>query len=94
MTSMPSTMPGQTALEVIAKVEVRLRMTGSAGKALIGELQSPALDGVDLSNYDRFRVYLSQLARDALNYASGTKRRSSSFREWQWYMRAKRWMKR
>jgi len=86
-------MPGQAAIEVLAEVEARLRSTRESGEALIGELQSPAFECVDLWQYWHFRVYLSQPARDALGYASGEKRRMTSFSRWKWIKKARPWSK-
>ena len=89
--SPPHSMPGQTEIEIIAEIEARLDSTGESGRALIGEIQSPAFECVDLWQYWRFRVYLSQPARDALNYISGPKRRRIPFYLWRWRKAARPW---
>jgi len=91
--SLPHAVPGQVARDIILELEVRLGRCGDAGQALVGELQGPDFECRDLGNYDIFRQFLSQPARDALNYCAGAKRRRITFTMWRWRKKAKPWHK-
>ena len=82
--SPPLSMPGQAAIEVLAEVAARVDGTGEDGETLIEELQGPAFDGVEISDYRRFRHYLSRPARAAINYVSGGRRKRRHYRRWKW----------
>jgi hypothetical protein len=67
----PARAPWQTPIELAGEVRVRLKPTGEDGETLLAE----ALLTQEYSG-------LSQAARNALNYASGWKRREMYYAQW------------
>jgi len=65
--------------EILAEVEARLKTTGTAGETLIEEVKQ----GLNIDQ-------LSHLARRALMYAKGWRRKSLSFPRWQAQQRYRR----
>jgi len=64
--------PFQTPAEYFSEVTARLKSTRDAGEVLVHEVQH-GLDAYEL---------LSPVAKRALNYCSGWRRRQSSFSQW------------
>jgi hypothetical protein len=81
-------LPGTAGRDNISEVEARLARCGPWADVLTGELRGKLFKEVDLSEYwnpeteTGFSEYLSQPARDVLNYISGWNRRKMNFVQW------------
>ena len=64
--------PFETAAQIFAEVSWRLKQTGEAGGILVWEVQH------GLSDYD----LLCDIAKVALNYISGWRRRKTPYKDW------------